>query len=904
MKKIIFRIVAITVLAVMIMICAAACGGKNDTTSADSSGEVSSTPGTTADIADTTVPDTEAPVLSVDEIPQSVLSESLTVSGKVSDNVSLASVKVGGIDASISGDSFSATVKLVPGDNEIEIVAADDSGNLSEIKKVKVCYIAYLNNLMPKDDLLTMYNAPAFADAHQDGFVFLYNGEIYLIDGGMSDKSAASTYNYLLGLRKSVLSETTIKGVEDMKLQLNLIISHFHYDHVGALIDQIIPDAKFEIASIYYTKASEYHLGSDADNRAGVLNAANMADAKKVELDFGKTETIEVGDLKIKLYAPSEDWGANRAEKVRAIYYPSKDASYQCSDAVENSNSMWAKISFGGKSMLFTGDVTKKMHDSYVAVGSYFGVGGEPFDVMISYYGADEFDIDIIKFPHHGNLRGAAMHGVCEAMTPDVIIFTSLFNEYRPVMHTLAGSMYKKSYASSSLNGMTFTLNLAGKLDAVRADKVENIYGENGEYLGIRGELFEERSIGVTPSASLAGKGSRSDPYLIGSREDLAYFAENYYELCGEKGACFKLTADIVWSDYKSGLLPVSNWNPIGSPNIGMKPFVGTFDGDGHSISGIYCAGSSEGSMIFGGDNYYLLGNVSGFFGAINGTVKNLIIKDSSFYGNRMVGALVAYVAPGGNTSIINCANYALVQGFEGVGGIFGGYYQRSSYGPLHDDVDATGTVLIDKCVNFGAVNSISTDSNASTGGIAGSFREMKKATVTECANYGNVTSTGGCTGGIIGQAIYCELIMKNCVNSGTVLGLTLNGGIIGKIQYDATYPKTLEALVNYAHVGATKDGRVGYINGSDASAKNQDCFSGKSYYYLSSAILVPAAGSKVVTEGTSHASKYTSVSASELVALDSLNLSADIWTGNSNVTGTGYGLPTLKTITVVKLFD
>lgn len=938
MKTRFFRIAVLIAVISAILLCAISCGETgNDTVTTDpplvtttppegsagnSTTEETKTPEVTGDVTtseatgDATtsetpaVPDVttsdgktdnEAPVLNVDSVQESVLSEGLTVTGTVSDNTAVKYVTVGGVTATVNSGSFTATVTLNPGDNELEVVACDTAGNLSEKKIVKVTYVKYLNNIMEKDNVLTVYNSPACAASHQDGFVFIYNGEIYLLDGGMTDTSAGSTYNYLKNLRSSIISGTKIAGAADMKLQLNLIVSHFHYDHVQALIEQIIPDNGFEIASIYYTKSSVYTLGSDADERASVFGAANMADAKKYELDFGKTETITVGDVKIKLYAPSEDWGKGSAEKIREIYYPSKGASYACADAVENANSMWMKLTYGGKSMLFTGDVPKKMHDAYVAVDKYVGVGGEPFDVMISYYGKSEFDVDVIKFPHHGSERTAAMYSVCEVMSPDLIIFTSLYNEYRPVVCTIAGRAYKGSYASSALDGMTMTLTSSGKLVATRAGKTENVYGDNGEYLGICGELFEERSAGVKPSASLSGKGTESDPYLIGTREDLAYFAENYYKLCGDNGAHFKLTADIVWSDYKTGLLPVSNWTPIGSPAIGMKPFTGTFDGDGHSISGIYCAGCKEGEMIFGGDNYYLLGNVSGFFGAVNGTVKNLIIKDSSFYGNRMVGAIVAHTAPGGNTSIINCASYALVQGFEGVGGIFGGYFQRASYGPLHDDVDANGTIIIDKCVNFGTVNSISTDANSSVGGIVGSLREMKKATITECANYGNVTSSGGCVGGIVGQAIYCDLTMKNCVNSGTVVGLTLVGGVVGKIQNESGSPKTVECLINYGAVGATKDGRVGLINGSSAEAKYHGCFNGKGCYYLSTAMLVTPSGVKAVTDGSSYAAYYTAKTASEL---SSLNLDTSIWASSSNVAGAGNGLPTIKSITVVKLYN
>lgn len=903
MKKSFFRNFLVFVISIVI-IFAVSCK-KNGTPLTD----VTTSPDVTTEAPDnsteTSAPvnsDKESPSLALDSYPETVFTKSFSLTGVCSDNVGVTSISVKGKEIAPNENAFSVELELEAGENVFDVIATDEAGNVTS-KTVRVNCIAYVNNVMAKDGVLTVYNAPAVANAHQDGFVFALDGEIYLLDAGMTDTSDASTYKYLLSLRNSVIASCEYDEVKTMKLRLNLIISHFHYDHVQALVEQILPDSNFEIANIYYTKASSYALGADSDEREGVFSSPSVANATLHELDFGVTKTLQAGELTIKLYAPCEDFGADQASKIRAIYYPSKDSSYACADAVENSNSMWMKLSYGGKDMLFTGDVLKKMHESYTEVGSYEGVGGEPFDLMIAYYGKDEFKADIIKFPHHGSERSAAMFAVTDVMRPDVIIFTSLYNEFRPVMYTTAGADYNGSYVTSGLEGMTFTLTKSGKLDAVRGAKSESVYGENGQYLGIVGELFEERSVSVTASVSLSGTGSEADPYLIGSREDLAYFAKNYEELCKNGGACFKLTADIVWSDYKSGILPVSNWTPIGSPAIGMTPFMGTFDGDGHSISGIYCAGVKEGVMNLSGNTYYLLGSVSGLFGAVNGTVKNLIIKDSSFFGNRMVGAIVAHIAPEGNTRIENCASYALVQGFEGCGGIFGGYYQRSSYGILHDDVDVTGNIVIERCVNFGPVNSVSTDSNSSVGGIVGSLREMKAATVKECANFGNVTSGGGCVGGIVGQVVYCKLTMNNCVNSGIVVGLTLTGGIVGKIQHDVLYPKTVAGLVNYGNVGVTKDGRVGYINGSDTGAAYHSAFKDSGCYYLSSAILVAPQGTKVVTDGTEYASYYISATEEQLKSLNGLSsLDTDVWGEKCNVEGVAYGLIMIKKITVVKL--
>jgi hypothetical protein len=104
---------------------------------------------------------------------------------------------------------------------------------------------------------------------------------------------------------------------------------------------------------------------------------------------------------------------------------------------------------------------------------------------------------------------------------------------------------------------------------------------------------------GTSVSASLAGAGTEADPYLIANGADLAYFAAN-----AVAGASYKLTADIIWANAPTA----NNWTPV-------PAFSGTFDGNGHTISGIYCVGTTK----------------VGFFATTEATavIKNLTIKDS-----------------------------------------------------------------------------------------------------------------------------------------------------------------------------------------------------------------------------------------------------------------------------------
>ena len=147
-------------------------------------------------------------------------------------------------------------------------------------------------------------------------------------------------------------------------------------------------------------------------------------------------------------------------------------------------------------------------------------------------------------------------------------------------------------------------------------------------------------------------------------------------------------------------------WTPIGNSS---QQYSGTFNGDGHTISGLYINSSS--------DNYQgLFGYVSG-----SGKVQNLTVDGTvSGSGNR-VGGVVGY----NSGSVINCTNTGSVSGSEYVGGVVG--YNR-------------GTV--ENCYNTGNVSGV-----GPVGGVVGS----NSGTVENCYNTDSV-SNGTTSGGVVGQ--------------------------------------------------------------------------------------------------------------------------------------------------------
>ena len=102
-----------------------------------------------------------------------------------------------------------------------------------------------------------------------------------------------------------------------------------------------------------------------------------------------------------------------------------------------------------------------------------------------------------------------------------------------------------------------------------------------------------------TKDSNLSGSGTEADPYLIETPEQLAYIVtankNNEY-----KNKYFKLANDIKINDTSK-----ANWKDSARNWVWADfRFVGTFDGDGHTIDGLYFSGSQKrfGLFSFVGD--------------------------------------------------------------------------------------------------------------------------------------------------------------------------------------------------------------------------------------------------------------------------------------------------------------
>ena len=258
------------------------------------------------------------------------------------------------------------------------------------------------------------------------------------------------------------------------------------------------------------------------------------------------------------------------------------------------------------------------------------------------------------------------------------------------------------------------------------------------------------------------GNGSEGSPYIITKAEELAWFRDAVnnggYEICAKIADNVEVIdlKDFCHAADASQNLEELSWEPIGN---GDWNYVGTFDGNGKTITNLYINATQAYKGLFGliyqstiknltFENANVtntendIGILAGYAGNGN-TLQNIKISNTCQIkgGNDFTGGIAGYL----DGNAYNCVNYATVQGTEDVGGLFG-FYSR-------DGNSMTA------CANYGNV----TASSYTAGGLVGYF---ESGTIKDCANYGDITGTSN-VGNLIGNAQSCNL--NNVLGTGNV---------------------------------------------------------------------------------------------------------------------------------------
>ncbi|WP_417091686.1 hypothetical protein [Gemmiger sp.] len=175
-----------------------------------------------------------------------------------------------------------------------------------------------------------------------------------------------------------------------------------------------------------------------------------------------------------------------------------------------------------------------------------------------------------------------------------------------------------------------------------------------------------------TFNTPITGSGTKDDPYQISTAAQLKRFRNIVNGTGGQTpnhGACAVLMNDIVLNDgtfdangtYTRGSSNTApeKWTPIGkyTDDNDKTPYTGTFDGQGHTIKGLYVNSASDAYV--------------GLFGCLeSAAVRNLTV-DGYVQGCNTVGGIAGYAS---NAAIENCSNHCSVTGSSTskIGGIAG----------------------------------------------------------------------------------------------------------------------------------------------------------------------------------------------------------------------------------------
>lgn len=229
------------------------------------------------------------------------------------------------------------------------------------------------------------------------------------------------------------------------------------------------------------------------------------------------------------------------------------------------------------------------------------------------------------------------------------------------------------------------------------------------------------------------GDGSKDNPYLISNQNDLYDFMRITTQ--AKLSSCYRLTCDIVMNenllraensdengmhDYRLNIFSAQDirWLCYSVASKSEYSFSGIFNGDGHTISGLY------------------FGNESGLFSKCsNALICNLTVKDSYLFANGNVVSRVGMIAAIAENSVFrNCHVKASVINIEGC--YCGGILCRAQKGVQIENCSFDGEIYAKEygsCI--GGIVDYSADKIKITGCTARGkmVADMHNASVTMC---------------------------------------------------------------------------------------------------------------------------------------------------------------------------
>ena len=271
-----------------------------------------------------------------------------------------------------------------------------------------------------------------------------------------------------------------------------------------------------------------------------------------------------------------------------------------------------------------------------------------------------------------------------------------------------------------------------------------------------------------------SGNGTKEDPYIINSPEQLAKLAKDINSGIGNQEYTHNKEYFLLGNDID---LSAHRWIPIGSgtSTSSFHSFTGYFDGANKTISGLYVDESSEKFS-------------AGLFGHVSGIeIKNVIIKDGyvktevNSNSQDAAGLLIGSAAQGHglSTTVSNCHVSGTIESNSALTGGLAGYNSYGTYKDCSTDITING--------------------HGCSGGFIGSDFSGNYENCTAKGNVSGQWSVGGFAG-----ILFWESEAKHCIADVKVTANDWNaGGFVGYIEDNVT----IHNCISYGDVHSKVNG-------------------------------------------------------------------------------------------------
>ncbi|GHU95467.1 hypothetical protein FACS1894156_5120 [Bacteroidia bacterium] len=326
------------------------------------------------------------------------------------------------------------------------------------------------------------------------------------------------------------------------------------------------------------------------------------------------------------------------------------------------------------------------------------------------------------------------------------------------------------------------------------------------------------------------GNGTTARPFVIKTLADLRYLSE-HPEHWSAPNNHFIQVADIdadSTQDWNSG----AGFSPIGANST--VPFMGTYNGKGHTISHLHISRSGQ--------------NFVGLFGYLS--------------------------AEGNDTTRVDSVGLVNVNitGNDGVGGLVG-FYDNSR-------------VVISHSYTTGAVTGV-----YSVGGLVG---DSERGKISNCYSSSTVLGRTLGTGGLVGYSLHSQI--DHSYSSGRVSGNTDVGGLVGWNQGNSVISNSYSMSAVLGTMNNLNGGIGGLVGNNSASIINS--YSTGAVLSAVSGTDNTAGGLVGKNTGDVAHSYYDSITAGQKdLGKGSPHTTAEMWQNNNNITYLNWGFDDIWTI-------